>query len=66
MDMKPINITLSAQEARTLTCIFESFALTTAVLKIDVPRDVKDDMASILTKMVDRLTDQLVDHALDN
>jgi hypothetical protein len=55
----PINITLSAREAQTLTGIFEIFSTTMKRMEVEVPIELKRDMANILQKMVDRLMDQM-------
>ena len=57
--VKPINITLSPREAQTLTGIFEIFSTTMKKMEVEVPIELRKDMANILQKMVDRLTDQL-------
>jgi hypothetical protein len=63
---QPITITLDPREVGTLTGVFELFSKTMAHLEIDVPPELKRDMATILSKMVDALTDQIVTNAMEN
>lgn len=62
--VKPINITLTPNETRTLTGVFEIFTKCMNSMEVEVPAELKQDMASILTKIVDRLTDQMIDKAM--
>ena len=55
----PINITLSAREAQTLTGVFEIFSSTMKKMEVEVPIELRQDMMTILQKMVDRLMDQM-------
>jgi len=57
--LKPVNITLSPKEVVSLTGVIGTFMEVMKSLEVDVPIEIRVDMASLIHKMMDRVADQL-------